>query len=77
MEGAVALTITAIAPPEDCVAPIGSVWRAWHSQGEDVLLVTGEPAYDGRRVYVPVFVMTTGEEITTWLNNFPTWERLL
>jgi hypothetical protein len=45
--------------------------------GEDVLMVTGLPDFDGRRVYVPVYILTTGQEIETWLANFSTWERIL
>lgn len=57
--------------------PIGSVWLAWHSQGEDIVLVLDEPKHDGSRAFVPCLVMTTGAHIETWIANFSTWERVL
>ncbi len=59
--------------------PIGSVWLANHSAGEDVVLVTGEAKNDDtpRRRFVPCFVLSTGAEIETWIANFQTWERVL
>ena len=59
--------------------PVGSVWLANHSLGEDLLLVTGEAKNDDapRRRYVPCFVLTTGDTLETWVANFQTFERVL
>lgn len=56
--------------------PVGSIWLAFHSQGEDIVLVLDEPKHDGSRSFVPVLVMTTGQHIETWIANFSTWERI-
>jgi len=60
--------------------PIGSLWRALHSQGEDIVLVLDEPKHDGARAFIPCLVMTTGQRIEilveTWIANFSLWDRL-
>jgi hypothetical protein len=56
--------------------PIGSMWLAYHNQGEDIVLVLGEPEYDGSRSHVPCLVLTTGQHVETWIANFSVWERL-
>jgi len=56
--------------------PIGSAWLAYHSQGEDIVLVLSEPEHDGSRSHVRCLVLTTGEHVETWTRNFSVWERL-
>ena len=56
--------------------PIGSMWLARHTMGDDIVLVLDEPKYDSTRAFVPCLVMTTGQRVETWIANFSLWDRL-